>query len=197
MHRPEDTTFSAPRFLSFIELGYLLEAAKAADDLLMARTPSNLTEDSINKTGNLNATRQSLLRAVFIASYAVLEQSLDELMLIKKEKHNINLSPSDLSDRGIARSITYATKVLGYKINTNSPQLKDLKFIQDVRNHLVHYGPTFANTKEHNGRFEKFSRPQYVTLRPEICFTIEQIERIFSLYLKYIEEITKHDHEHA
>ena len=96
MQRPEDSTFSVPRFLSFIDLAYLLEGAKAADDHLAAKLPDSSTDDGKNAIGNLNATRQSLLRAVFIASYAIIEQNLDELVLMDRAKNNVLLSPSDL-----------------------------------------------------------------------------------------------------
>ena len=45
MERPEDSTYGVARFLSFIELAYLLEAAKAADEHLAAKLPAGVTED--------------------------------------------------------------------------------------------------------------------------------------------------------
>ncbi len=104
MMQSEDTTLSVPRFLSFIDLAYLLEAIKVADEHLAAKIPGVGTNDARNVSGNLNATRQSLMRAVFIASYATIEQNLDELVLMEREKRNVALSPSDLKDRGVARS---------------------------------------------------------------------------------------------
>lgn len=191
MLRPEDSTFSVPRFLSFIDLAYLLEAAKAADEHLAAKLPDSSTADGRNDIGNLNATRQSLLRAVFIASYAVVEQNLDELVLMERAKSNVLLSPSDLKDRGIARSLTYANKVLGKNIDTSATHWKDLIFLQDLRNHLAHYGPDFADTKDHGDRFKKFTGSEYVTLRPVICFTIAQIEHIFGLYMTCVNDFSK------
>jgi hypothetical protein len=191
MQRPEDSTFSVPRFLSFIDLAYLLEAAKAADEHLAAKLPNSSTEDSRNAIGNLNATRQSLLRAVFIASYAIVEQNLDELMVMERAKGGVSLAPSDLRDRGISRSLTYATKVLGKKIDADSTHWRDLLLMQDLRNHLVHYGPDFADTKDHSDRFKKFSNSDYVTLRPIICFTVEQIEHVFGLYMTCVREFSK------
>ena len=191
MLRPEDITFSVPRFLSFIDLAYLLEAAKAADDHLASKLPTTPNAENGNSTGNINATRQSLLRAVFIASYAILEQNLDELVNMERAKNSISLSPSELKDRGIVRSLTYANKILGKRIDKNLPHWKDLLSLQDVRNHLVHYGPDFDNSENHNDRFEKFTKSDYVTLRPVICFTIDQIENIFSLYMECVNDFSK------
>ncbi|MCH4814080.1 hypothetical protein [Vreelandella neptunia] len=188
MQKLEDTTFSVPRFLSFIDLGYLLEAAKAADEHLAAKLPNCSADDGMNVIGNLNATRQSLLRAIFISSYAVIEQNFDELVLMEREKSNILLSPHDLKDRGISRSLTYAKKVLGGGVDTKAAHWKDLILLQELRNHLVHYGPSFADTKDHGTRFNKFAKSNYVTLRPVICFTIEQIENVFELYMTCVDD---------
>lgn len=190
MSRPEDTTFSVPRFLSFIDLGYLYEAAKAADEQFSSKVSSLTGSEERNKTGNINATRQSLLRAVFISSYAILEQNLDELMLMEQKKCGAKLSPNDLKHRGINRSIVYANKVLGMSIDTSKEHWKELQKLQEVRNHLTHYGPDFSDSPEHRKRFEKFSNSKYVTLRPIICFTIEQIENVINLYMDCIEDFS-------
>ena len=191
MQRPEDSTYGVPRFLSFIGLGYLLEAAKAADEHIAAKLPAGTTEDERHAIGNLNATRQSLLRAVFISSYGIVEQNLDELVLMERAKLGTSLAPSDLKDRGIARSLTYATRVLGKTINTSATHWKDLLLVQDLRNHLIHYGPDFADTEDHGNRFMRFSNSAYVTLRPLICFTIPQIEHLFGLYMTCIDDFSK------
>lgn len=191
MLQPEDSTFGVPRFLSFIDLAYLLEAAKAADDHLAEKLPSSTTEEGRNKIGNLNATRQSLLRAVFISSYGIIEQNLDELVAMERAKRRVSLAPSDLKDHGVKRSLTYAVRVLGAKIDTEATHWKDLFLVQDLRNHLVHYGPDFANGKEHEDRFRRFKNSDYVTLRPMICFTIPQIEHLFGLYMTCINDFSK------
>ncbi|WP_447730092.1 hypothetical protein [Pseudoxanthomonas suwonensis] len=191
MLRPEDSTYSVPRFLSFIDLAYLLEAAQAADAHLAAKIPNGATQEDKDAIGNLNATRQSLLRAVFIASYSIVEQNLDELVAMERSKGDIQLSPSDLRDRGIKRSLTYATKVLGKSIDLNATHWKDLFLVQDLRNHLVHYGPDFADTKDHGDKFKKFANSGYVTLRPMICFTVPQIEHLFGLYMKCVDDFSK------
>ncbi len=103
MAQPEDTTFSVPRFLSFIDWAYLYEAAKATDEHFASKISAISISDGRNEIGNINATRQSLLRAVFISSYAILEQNLDELVHMEQKKLGAMLSPNDLKDRGINR----------------------------------------------------------------------------------------------
>ncbi|MCW0411910.1 hypothetical protein NG831_17045 [Xanthomonas sacchari] len=190
MRRPEDTTYGVPRFLSFIDLGYLLEAAKTADEHLAAKLPVGNTEDERHKIGNLNATRQSLLRAVFVSSYGIVEQNLDELVLMERAKIGAALAPTDLKDRGVNRSLTYATKVLGKSINTSATHWKDLLLVQELRNHLIHHGPDFADRRDHDDRLRRFSHSKYVTLRPMICFTIVQIEQLFDLYMTCIDDFS-------
>jgi hypothetical protein len=191
MQRPEDSTYGIPRLLSFIDLAYLLEAATAADRHLAAKLPSGNMESDEHKVGNLNATRQALLRAVFISSYGIIEQNLDELIVMERARRGVVLAPSDLKDRGIARSLTYANKVLGKGINTSAIHWRKLLLVQELRNHLIHYGPDFSGTKEHVDRFKKFSGFGYVTLRPMICFTILQIESLFELYMTCIDDFNK------
>jgi len=190
---PDDVTFGVPRFLSFIELGYLYEAAKIAD-VQLARKIDDAdadNDDKRNLIGNINATRQSLLRSVFISSYAILEQHFDEIVTMEKSRHDILISPSDLKDRGIGRSLSYFKKVLKRDLDTNVKHWKDLALLQEVRNHLVHYGPGFGDTSEHEKRFAKFENTEYVSLRPMVCFSIEQIEKIFDLYMVCIEDFSK------
>jgi len=189
MQQPEDLTYGVPRFLSFIELAYLFEAAKAADEHLAAKLQVEGASSNRDTIGNLNATRQSLLRAVFVSSYGILEQNLDELVLMEGAKLGTALVPSDLNGRGIKRSLAYANKVLDKKINLAAAHWKDLFLIQDLRNHLIHYGPDFGQTKEHDDRFEKFSNCRFVTLRPIICFTMIQIEKMLELYLQCIDDL--------
>lgn len=191
MQSTDDITFGVPRFLSFIDLGYLLEAAKAADEHLASKLPTTSTEEGRNQAVNLNATRQSLLRAVFISSFGIIEQNLDELMEMERDKREVSIAPSDLKHRGVKRSLTYAVKVLGYDTDLEATHWKDLFLVQELRNHLVHYGPDFKDGKEHEARFRKFSQSEYVTLRPIICFTVSQLENVFELYMRCIGDFTK------
>jgi hypothetical protein len=186
----EETTFSVPRFLSFIDLGYLYEAAKVTDEHFSSKISAISNSDSLNEIGNINATRQSLLRAVFISSYSILEQSLDELMLMEQKKNDVVISPNDLKHRGVNRSITYANKVLGKNIDTSKTHWKELQNLQEVRNHLVHYGAEFSGTSEHQKRFDKFLNSKFVTLRPVICFTISQIELVIQLYMDCVKDFS-------
>ena len=191
MSELNDVTFSIPRFLSFIELGYLLEAAEAADSEFVKKINETTSEDKRNIIGNINATRQSLLRSVFISSYAILEQHFDEIVNMEKSHHKLLISPSDLKDRGITRSLNYSKKILEKNINTNAKHWKELSTLQELRNHLVHYGPSFADTPDHEKRITKFQNLKYVSLRPMICFSIDQIEQIFNLYMVCIDDFSQ------
>ena len=186
----DETTFAVPRFLALVNLSYLLEAASAADEHLQERLKNKQgrTPDDLAFVGNLNATRQSLLRAVFIASYATVEQNLDEILQLRRVRDEIAISPSDLKDRGIARSMKYAQAVLGWQLSSETTHWKDLLFLQELRNHLVHYGSGFTDSREHETKFRKYSKSTYVTLRPEICFTIDQLKEIFELYVRCVGE---------
>lgn len=191
MSELNDVTFSIPRFLSFIELGYLIEAAEAADAQFVKKINEATSEDKRNVIGNINATRQSLLRSVFVSSYAILEQHFDEIVNMEQARRELLISPSDLKDRGITRSLNYSKKILEKNIDTNKKHWKELSLLQELRNHLVHYGPNFAGTKEHEKRYTKFQNLKYVTLRPVICFSIEQIEQIFDLYMVCIDDFAQ------
>ena len=190
IENPEDLTFYYPRVLSFFSFEYLYEGAKVTDDYFASKILSISRIEDGNKIGNINATRQSLMRAVFISSYAIFEQVLDELMWRSQERQNLAISPNDLKHRGINRSIIYANKILGKNIDTNKPHWKDLLMLQKVRNHLVHYGPEFSDSNEHRELFKHFKNSKYVTLRPIICFTIEQIQLHNALYLHCIDDFT-------
>ena len=113
---------------------------------------------------------------------------ITSLVIMERAKASVSLAPSDLRDRGIARSLTYATKILGKKIDTGTTHWKDLLLMQELRNHLVHYGPDFADTRDHGDRFRKFANSNYVTLRPGICFTVSQIENLFDLYMTCVDD---------
>lgn len=188
MNRPEDETFRVPRFLAFIDLGYLQEALEVADTHLSTKVGEVVTADERNRAGNINATRQSLMRAAFISSFASIEQNLDELANMERNKRKLTLSPSDLKDRGIKRSLAYANKVLGRDLSVDGSPWKDLLLLQEVRNHLVHYGPGFFDSPEHKKRFQRFGQSKYVSLRPTICFTMEQMALIFDLYMECIQK---------
>src|SRR5690606_38326856 len=125
------------------------------------------------------------------------EQNLDELMLMEQKKQDINLSPNDLKNRGINRSIVYANKVLGMRIDTSQKHWKELQNLQEVRNHLTHYGPDFSDSSEHQKRFSKFSNSKYVTLRPIICFTIEQIKNVIDLYMDCLDDFSGDEKQNA
>lgn len=188
MRRPEDETFDVPRLLAFIDLAYLQEALEVADTHLSDKVGKVVTTEDRNRAGNVNASRQSLMRAAFISSFASIEQNLDEIANMERTKQQVTLAPSDLKNRGIKRSLAYANKVLGRDLNVEEGPWKDLLLLQEVRNHLVHYGPGFSDSSEHRKRFERLDRSKYLSLRPTICFTMEQIGSIFELYMECIEQ---------
>lgn len=191
MHKDNELTYGIPRFLSFIELGYLLEAAKITDAELAKKIEEAGSDEKDNVIGNVNATRQSLLRAVFVSAYAILEQHLDEISLMGKNKVSATISPNDLKDRGIKRSINYANKVLSWHIDQNKDHWTDLMVLQRLRNHLVHYGPSFSNDNQHEKRWKEYKTIKYVSLRPMVCFSIEQIEDIFNLFMVCVDDFSK------
>lgn len=182
---------SIPRFLSFIELTHLYEAAKAADEHLASKLPSGDTQADINMRSYINSTRQSLLRAIFLSSYGVIEQNIDELVIQWAGIKGTSLTPSDLSGNGVKRSLQFAKKVLGKKINLSEDPWKKLLLVQLLRNHLIHYGPDFAEIKEHDDRIKKFSNLEFVTISSLICFTTQQLESLFSFYLDCLRNLQR------
>jgi len=189
-----DETFAVPRFLQFIDLGYLLEGSKVTDNHFKERL-SNVKD--INEVGNINAKRQSILRASFISAFSILEQNLDEIVNMQSDVPSIKIKPKDLKDRGIKRSISYANKVLDYKIDITKSHWINTFILQDVRNHLVHYGSDFSNTTEHNKKYEKFSTLSLINLRPTICFSIEQLEEICELFMQCVDDFNNIDESSA
>ncbi len=169
-----------PRFLSFIELLNLLDAAKIADEHLVSKITS---EENAGIKNDLENARQSLLRSIFISAFAILEQNMDEFALIKGSNKNMKVLPKDLKDRGITRSFNYSVKVLGSDLKKNEEPWQTLFSLQKVRNHLVHYGHDFSDNNEHMNRFESFNKLDLITMNKGICFTIKQIEEIFELMM--------------
>src|SRR5690606_2158791 len=112
----------------------------------------------------------------FISAYACFEQNLDELCNMKREKVGCLWKPYDLKDRGIARSIKFAQKALSAAIETDKEPWVTLEFLSLVRNHLVHYGPSFNNSGEHSKLYRRLKESNLVSLRPMICFDAEQLE---------------------
>ncbi|OJH08406.1 MAG: hypothetical protein AOY29_09785 [Alcanivorax borkumensis] len=187
----EKTTFGVPRFLAFIDLGYLNEAVKIAEEVfeVQAREAGNAPDQ--NQLGNINATRQSLYRSIFISAYACFEQNLDELCNMKREKLACLLKPNDLKDRGIARSIKYAQKALSAAIDTNKKPWVTLELLGSVRNHLVHYGPSFNDSGEHSKLYGRLQNSDLVSLRPMICFDAEQLEKVFDVLLTGVNDFSE------
>jgi hypothetical protein len=188
MDRPEDLTYGVPRFLSFIDMAYLLEAVETADATLAARIPTPSAEVHRDLIGNVNASRQALLRAAFVSLVSILEQNIDELVHMEQKKRGIVISPSDLKDRGIVRSLNYAEKALNTPIDTHKAHWKHALLLQDLRNHLVHYGPEFTDSEDHTAKVKRFSKSPRVSVRPSICFSIEQLKEIVEDFAMCIED---------
>lgn len=180
-------TYSVPRFLSFIDWAYLEEAMKVTD----AHFEKELSKtDDRNKIGNLNATRQSLHRAAFISIMSTLEQNMDELVRIEKDKKEIELSPSELKHRGIKRSLVYAKKILKQNIDDEKQHWKDVVLLQELRNQLVHYGPEFSGQKENTKLVSDLKKCEYVSFHPIACFSLEQITLIIQTCTTCVEDFT-------
>ena len=188
MRNPKEETYSVPRFLSFIDWAYLYEAMKVVDHHFQSEI--NATDER-DKIGNLNATCQSLFRAAFISLFSTLEQNLDELIRMDQKKKDISLSPADLKHRGIKRSIVYANKVLKMDIDEGQKHWQDVTLLQELRNHLVHFGPEISDSKEHLKLYDKLQKSEYVSLNPIPYFTLEQIENIIGLFMLCIDDFSK------
>ena len=187
MNNPKDVTYSVPRFLSFIDWAYLQEALKVTD--LHFEQMLSATEDR-DKIGNINATRQSLYRAAFISSFATLEQNLDELVRMDQNKKNITISPSDLKHRGVKRSIIYANKVLEQNIDESQKHWRYVALLQDLRNHLVHFGPEFSDSKEHEKLYDRLKKCELVSFSPIPFFSKDQLDKIIQVFLDCIDDFS-------
>ena len=183
MTMAEKTTFGVPRFLSFIDLAYLNEAMRIAEEVFESQAKAAGTAPDQNQLGNINATRQSLYRSIFISAYATFEQNLDELCNMQAKKSGCAWSPNDLRDRGIARSIKFYQKAFSAQIELDKEPWVTLSLLSSVRNHLVHYGPHFSNSGEHSKLYKKIEACELVSLRPMVCFDAEQLESIFDVFL--------------
>ncbi|KJR29826.1 hypothetical protein BOO91_21465 [Vibrio navarrensis] len=111
-----DTGMSLPRFLQFIDLAYLVEGTRLTNEQFDKMMLEAADDD---RKRNINATRQNIMRSIFISSFSILEQNLDEIVQMKSKAAPVDIKPNDLKDRGIQRSITYATKVLNIEVDPN------------------------------------------------------------------------------
>ncbi len=175
-------TFDVPRFLSFIDLAYLWESIELFEKQIIMKL--NDSDGDKNNVGNINATKQAFLRSAFISAFAIFEQNLDEICYMEKNKKSLDISPSDLKDRGVRRSIKYANKILGYEIDESQLRWKVIFELQEVRNHLVHYGSN-VKSDEH---YKKLSKLDLVSLRPSICFDSENLSKIFDFLVEAVND---------
>ena len=187
MNIDKSETFSVPRLFSFIDWAYLQEALKVVDSHFEDQLKN--TEDR-NKVGNLNATRQSLYRAAFISAYGTLEQNLDEQVRWDQNKNEIALSPNDLKHRGVKRSIIYAQKVLMLEIDDDRPHWKNVEMLQELRNHMVHFGSEMDTGGAHKGLYNKLKESKFVSFTPIPSFSLEQLDMVINEFIECIEEFS-------
>ena len=173
-----------PRFLSFFDWAYLLDAVEFNEKYFEEKLASL---DDEKKT-ELNTVRQSLYRAVFISAFATLEQNLDEIACTAQLNKQINLSPTDLRHRGIRRSIVYAQKVLGRDLDITQEHWKDVFTLQEMRNHLVHQDPDLGQYGDKKSLYEKLAKSKFVSFNPELSISKDQLTEIINLFIKCIED---------
>ncbi|EOG7649765.1 hypothetical protein [Vibrio parahaemolyticus] len=183
-----DTGMSLPRFLQFIDLAYLVEGTRLTNEQF-DKMILEATDD--DRKRNINITRQNIMRAIFISSFSILEQNLDELVRLRGDSAAIDIKPCDLKDRGIKRSITYAQKVLDMKIDTSQNHWQTVFQLQNLRNHLVHYGSTFSDSKDHEKKLTIFHQIPCVSMTDSINFTYQNIEEISRTFHKCIMDFNK------
>ncbi|EGR5123517.1 hypothetical protein CX029_17545 [Vibrio cholerae] len=175
---------SLPRFLQFIDLAYLVEGSRLTNE----QFDKMMLEAVDDRKQNINATRQNIMRSIFISSFSILEQNLDEIVQMKSKSALVDIKPHDLKDRGIQRSITYAIKVLNMQLDTSQNHWQIVFQLQKLRNHLVHYGSTFSDTQEHEKLLINFHKIHYVSMTDSINFTQENIEMISRTFHKCIRD---------
>ncbi|HFQ5191781.1 TPA: hypothetical protein ACGUWU_004302, partial [Vibrio vulnificus] len=96
--RSFDTGMSLPRFLQFIDLSYLLEGTRLTNEQFDKMVLEASDDD---RKRNINITRQNIMRSIFISSFSILEQNLDEIVQMQSKFSMVDIRPNDLKDRGI------------------------------------------------------------------------------------------------
>ncbi|HHF3269227.1 TPA: hypothetical protein ACVO4Z_000214 [Vibrio alginolyticus] len=189
-----NTGMSVPRFLKFIDLAYLVEGTRLTSEQF-DKMVLEASDDGRKK--NINTTRQNIMRSIFISSFSILEQNLDEIVKMRSKSVSVDITPNDLKDRGIRRSITYAKKVLNMTLDTSQSHWKIVFQLQDLRNHLVHYGSTFSGSREHEEKLRKFHKIPYVSMTDSINFTCQDIEMISRIFHRCIRDFNKSKSKNA
>ncbi|WP_332399872.1 hypothetical protein [Vibrio metschnikovii] len=192
--RSFDTGMSLPRFLQFIDLSYLLEGTRLTNEQFDKMVLEASDDD---RKRNINITRQNIMRSIFISSFSILEQNLDEIVQMQSKFSMVDIRPNDLKDRGINRSITYAEKVLKMRINTEQKHWQMVFQLQKLRNHLVHYGSTFSESKEHEKLWNNFYKLPYISMTDSINFTYENVETIVQAFKQCIRDFNEAKRKNA
>jgi hypothetical protein len=187
-----DTGQPLPRFLQFVDLSYLVEGVRLTEEQF-----DKMILEANDDDRKRNITRQNIMRSVFISAFSILEQNLDEIVQMQSEAALVDLMPNDLKDRGIQRSITYAKKVLKLKLDISQKHWQMAFQLQKVRNHLVHFGSSFSDSKEHCKRFDNFSKLTYVSVGVSINFTCENIENISNAFMECVNDFNVAEEKNA
>ncbi len=89
-----------------------------------------------------------LWSSLFLTAYANLESSLDLLSDYYFISKNLNISPKDLKDRGIARSKKYLTKLVGLKFPDDTKDWDSINEVAYIRHCLIHANGIVSQTND-------------------------------------------------
>lgn len=92
-----------------------------------------------------------------------LENELQVLCSHLRDTHKFELSPSDLRGKGIVLYQTYFKKVAGLSFPDQTPTWREILFLNDVRNHIVHNGGVVKDEKLRTA----IRQSEYVSLTPQ------------------------------
>jgi len=94
----------------------------------------------------LGETFPRILRySLFVNTYSLLEQTLLRIAEHLQGSQKLDLSPSDLRDKGIMRARSYLKKVARVAFPDDGTNWKDIAALGDIRNTIVHEGGYFPD----------------------------------------------------
>jgi hypothetical protein len=156
-------------FKDFVEMEFreLARYAAAIERLLSeegARFSSQLSEQTRNMTEqqrhdyyesatdefhNLERTFPRILRySLFVQSYALFEDAVARVAEHYRDELALELSPSELKDKGIIRTKTYLKKVARKPFPDTMPEWQDILILNQIRNSIVHETGYFSEEKQ-------------------------------------------------
>lgn len=118
-------------------------------------------------------------RSALITLFSFLEFQLDELCKLFQGDQKFSISLSDLKDKGIDRSYSYLTKVVGLNIDKSSAIWNELKRIQGLRNVIVHNDGRMKNNDE-------IRKSDLLDEKPSSLFSEEKEVILLEGYLKHV-----------